>query len=116
FQKYLHNKYNHNRVFLENILTLENAVLDTRQSDLRLYFNVFPTLRTSRHGLFYTQKGKIKRLNAVESLLLQGFPRDLIAKIKNNPHFKESHLLSQAGNAMSVNVIAAIAKQMLKAI
>ncbi|GAA9508941.1 DNA cytosine methyltransferase [Helicobacter pylori] len=116
FQKYLHNKYNHNRVFLEDILALENAVLDTRQSDLRLYFNVFPTLRTSRHGLFYTQKGKIKRLNAIESLLLQGFPRDLIAKIKDNPNFKESHLLSQAGNAMSVNVIAAIAKQMLKAI
>ncbi|MGL2343320.1 DNA cytosine methyltransferase [Helicobacter pylori] len=116
FQRYLHNPYNHNRVFLENILTLENAVLDTRQSDLRLYFNVFPTLRTSRHGLFYTQKGKIKRLNAIESLLLQGFSRDLIAKIKDNPNFKESHLLSQAGNAMSVNVIAAIAKQMLKAI
>ncbi len=116
FQRYLHNQYNHNRVFLENILTLENAVLDTRQSDLRLYFNVFPTLRTSRHGLFYTQKGKIKRLNAIESLLLQGFPRDLIAKIKDNPNFKASHLLSQAGNAMSVNVIAAIAKQMLKAI
>ncbi|GAA9185060.1 DNA cytosine methyltransferase [Helicobacter pylori] len=116
FQRYLHNPYNHNRVFLENILTLENAVLDTRQSDLRLYFNVFPTLRTSRHGLFYTQKGKIKRLNAIESLLLQGFPRDLIAKIKDNPNFKESHLLSQAGNAMSVNVIAAIAQQMLKAI
>ncbi|MPX69031.1 DNA (cytosine-5-)-methyltransferase, partial [Moraxella catarrhalis] len=116
FQRYLHNPYNHNRVSLENILALENAVLDTRQSDLRLYFNVFPTLRTSRHGLFYTQKGKIKRLNAIESLLLQGFPRDLIAKIKDNPNFKESHLLSQAGNAMSVNVIAAIAQQMLKAI
>ncbi|WP_195835764.1 DNA cytosine methyltransferase [Helicobacter pylori] len=116
FQRYLHNQYNHNRVFLENILALENAVLDTRQSDLRLYFNVFPTLRTSRHGLFYIQEGKIKRLNAIESLLLQGFPRDLIAKIKDNPNFKESHLLSQAGNAMSVNVIAAIAKQMLKAI
>ncbi|GAA7619997.1 DNA cytosine methyltransferase [Helicobacter pylori] len=116
FQRYLHNRYNHNRVSLEDILTLENAVLDTRQSDLRLYFNVFPTLRTSRHGLFYTQKGKIKRLNAIESLLLQGFSRDLIAKIKDNPNFKESHLLSQAGNAMSVNVIAAIAKQMLKAI
>ncbi|MFP6253499.1 DNA cytosine methyltransferase [Helicobacter pylori] len=116
FQRYLHNPYNHNRVFLEDILTLENAVLDTRQSDLRLYFNVFPTLRTSRHGLFYIQKGKIKKLNAIESLLLQGFSRDLIAKIKDNPNFKESHLLSQAGNAMSVNVIAAIAKQMLKAI
>ncbi len=116
FQRYLHNRYNHNRVSLEDILTLENAVLDTRQSDLRLYFNVFPTLRTSRHGLFYIQKGKIKRLNAIESLLLQGFPRDLIAKIKDNPNFKASHLLSQAGNAMSVNVIAAIAQQMLKAI
>ncbi|ADI35186.1 DNA-cytosine methyltransferase [Helicobacter pylori v225d] len=116
FQRYLHNPYNHNRVSLENILTLENAVLDTRQSDLRLYFNVFPTLRTSRHGLFYIQKGKIKKLNAIESLLLQGFSRDLVAKIKDNPNFKESHLLSQAGNAMSVNVIAAIAKQMLKAI
>ncbi|GAA7429878.1 DNA cytosine methyltransferase [Helicobacter pylori] len=116
FQKYLHNKYNYNRVSLEDILTLENAVLDTRQSDLRLYFNVFPTLRTGRHGLFYIQKGKIKKLNATESLLLQGFPRDLIAKIKGNPNFKESHLLSQAGNAMSVNVIATIAKEMLKAI
>lgn len=116
FQRYLHNPYNHNRVFLENILTLENAVLDTRQSDLRLYFNVFPTLRTGRHGLFYIQKGKIKKLNAIESLLLQGFPRGLIDKIKDNPNFKESHLLSQAGNAMSVNVIAAITQQMLKAI
>ncbi|MFP6012629.1 DNA cytosine methyltransferase [Helicobacter pylori] len=116
FQKYLHNKYNHNRVSLENILTLENAVLDTRQSDLRLYFNVFPTLRTGRHGLFYIQKGKIKKLNAIESLLLQGFPRGLIDKIKDNPNFKESHLLSQAGNAMSVNVIVAITQQMLKAV
>ncbi|WP_164864901.1 DNA cytosine methyltransferase [Helicobacter pylori] len=116
FQRYLRNSYNHNRVFLEDILTLENAVLDTRQSDLRLYFNVFPTLRTGRHGLFYIQKGKIKKLNAIESLLLQGFPRGLIDKIKDNPNFKESHLLSQAGNAMSVNVIAAITQQMLKAI
>ncbi|WRD05257.1 DNA cytosine methyltransferase [Helicobacter pylori] len=116
FQKYLHNKYNHNRVSLENILTLENAVLDTRQSDLRLYFNIFPTLRTGRHGLFYIQKGKIKKLNAIESLLLQGFPRGLIDKIKDNPNFKESHLLSQAGNAMSVNVIAAITQQMLKTV
>ncbi|WP_104748702.1 DNA (cytosine-5-)-methyltransferase [Helicobacter cetorum] len=116
FQKYLHNKYNYNRVSLDTILVLENVVLDTRQSDLRLYFNVFPTLRTGRHGLFYIQKGKIKKLNATESLLLQGFPRDLALKIKNNPNFKESHLLSQAGNAMSVNVISAITQQMLKAV
>ena len=104
--KYLDNKYNHGKYVLSNILKEDFLVVDTRQSDLRFFRNYVPTLRTGRSGIMYVKNGKLRRLSGRESLLLQGFDRNIINKSKNN---NDSVLLQQTGNAMSVNVIEAIA-------
>lgn len=113
FQKYLSNKYNCNKFTNEGVLSLENYVIDWRQSDLRKYDKIFPTLRTGRHGLLYIRHGKIKKLSGYEALLLQGFPRKIAEKVKRN-ELNNNKVLSQAGNAMTVNVIDAIAKAMIE--
>lgn len=116
FQKYLQNKYNAGKYSTDDILSWENAVLDWRQSDLRRYDNVFPTLRTGRHGLLYIKNGQIKKLNGYESLLLQGFPKEIAEKVKYDSFYANNKVLSQAGNAMTVNVIQAVGQEMLVAI
>jgi len=111
FQKYLNNKYNHGKYDLEAILKEDYTVLDTRQSDLRIYKHKVPTLRKGRHGILYTKGGILRKLSGFEALLLQGFSKDYAHKaaaIQTN-----SKLLSQAGNAMTVNVIEAISKELL---
>lgn len=113
FQKYLNNKYNQGKYSNQDILSWENSVIDWRQSDLRRYDKVFPTLRTGRHGLLYIKNKKIKKLNGYEALLLQGFPRHIAQKVKIHK-LNNNKILSQAGNAMTINVIDAIAKEMLK--
>ena len=84
FLKFLNNRYNKGLFKIEKLLKEDHLVLDTRQSDLRLYRNKVPTLRTGRHGVLYVRKGKFRRLSGFESLLLQGFPKDLAEKIKEN--------------------------------
>ena len=110
FQKYLINKYNKDRININEILEEEYAILDTRQSDLRVYINKCPTLRTGRHGILYVRNGKLHKLSGLESLLLQGFSKEYVIKAKN---ITNSKLLSQAGNAMTVNVIRAIGECLL---
>ena len=109
FLKYLKNRYNHGRYDLDEFLKREYLVIDTRQSDLRLYENRVPTLRTGRHGILYVRNGKFRKLSGFESLLLQGFPKNLAEKTRD---IEEIHLLKQAGNAMTVNVIEAISKEL----
>ena len=111
FQKYLNNKYNKGTVNIEDILKKDFCIIDTRQSDLRIYENRCPTLRTGRHGILYVKKGKLHKLQGVEALLLQGFPKECILKVAN---LSSNKLLSQAGNAMTVNVIREIGKCLLK--
>ena len=113
FIKYLNNKYNKNRIQLDEILKRDFLIIDTRQSDLRIYENKSPTLRRDRQGLLYSFKGEIYKLNALEALKLQGFGEleNLKSKIKD---LKSSDLLRQSGNAMSVNVIKALAKRLLE--
>lgn len=111
FLKYLNNKYNKGLFIIEKLLKEDYLILDTRQSDLRLYRNRVPTLRTGRHGILYVRNGKFRKLSGFESLLLQGFPKNLSAKIKDK--IADINLLSQAGNAMTVNVIEAIGKNLL---
>ena len=111
FTKYLNNKYNKNRVNLKEILKKDFLVLDTRQSDLRLYENRVPTLRTGRHGILYVRNGKLRKLSGYESLLLQGFPSKLAKKVEGV--IEEMYLLRQTGNAMTVSAIDAIVKEML---
>jgi len=111
FLKYLENKYNKGLFKIEKLLKEDYLVLDTRQSDLRLYRNKVPTLRTGRHGVLYARSGKFRRLSGFESLLLQGFPKDLSEKTKDK--IADVYLLSQAGNAMTVNAIEAIGKSLI---
>lgn len=113
FNKYLNNKYNKGKFDLNKILENDYTVLDTRQSDLRLYFNKIPTLRAGRHGLLYTFNKNLYKLSAKESLLLQGFTNNKISKL-DNYNIGETKILTKAGNAMTVNVIDAIIKELLK--
>ncbi len=109
FQKYLNNKYNVGKYNIEEILKTDYLILDTRQSDLRIYENRVPTLRAGRHGILYTRKGKLKKLSGKEGLRLQGFPEHIIKKI-DSVKLSETKILSLVGNAMTVNVINEIGK------
>jgi site-specific DNA-cytosine methylase len=44
--------------------------------------------------------------------LLQGFPKDLIKRVDG--YINENYLLKQAGNAMTVNTIEAISRELFK--
>ncbi len=112
FLKYLDNKYNKGQYDIKEILEQDYLVVDTRQSDLRIYHNKVPTLRTGRHGILYVRDGKFRKLSGYESLLLQGFPKDLAKKADGV--IEEIHLLKQTGNAMTVNAIEAIARELFK--
>jgi len=110
FQKYLNNKYNIGKFDLNELLKQEYLVLDTRQSDLRLYKNKVPTIRKGRQGILYVKNGKLRKLSGFEAMLLQGFPIDLAQKAKEN--ISNSKLLALSGNAMTVSVITQIAKKL----
>lgn len=113
FLKYIQNKYNKNRINLDEILQNDFLVIDTRQSDLRLYKNKIPTLRRDRQGILYVYNKKLYHLSALEALKFQGF--DKIANLKDKiKTLKESDILKQCGNAMSVNVIENLVKELLK--
>ncbi len=110
FLNYLKNKYNKGRFSASDLLKEDFLIIDTRQSDLRLYREKIPTLRTGRHGILYVREKTLRKLSGYESLLLQGFPKKLAIKAKNKTC--ENQLLSQAGNAMTVSVIKACGKSL----
>lgn len=72
-------------------------------------------MRTGRHGILYVKNQKLFKLSGYERLLLQGFPKELAEKSKQ-ARINSSKLLAQAGNAMIVNVIEAICKELLECI
>lgn len=115
FNKYLKNKYNNNRYTIEKLLFEDFLVIDTRQSDIRLYKNKVPTLRAGRHGIIYTKNKKMYRLSAKEAFLLQGYSIEDLGNIKIY-NYRENELLSLIGNAMTVTVIKEIANSMEKVI
>jgi DNA (cytosine-5)-methyltransferase 1 len=112
FYKYLNNKYNIGKHKLDQLLQEDLLILDTRQSDLRLYNKTMPTLRRGRHGILYVKNGKLRKLSGYESLMLQGFPKDLAQKCKYQ--ISDTHLLNQTGNAMTVSVIQEVANKLLE--
>lgn len=112
FLKFLNNKYNKGLFKIEDLLKEDYLVLDTRQSDLRLYRDKVPTLRTGRHGILYVKNKKFRKLSGFESLLLQGFPKKLAEKVKGK--IADIYLLSQAGNAMTVSAIEAVGDKLLE--
>ncbi len=114
FERYLKNKYNLGKYNLAEILKEDYIVLDTRQSDLRIYRHKVPTLRRGRHGILYVKNGQLRKLSGYEAFLLQGFSSGLALKASKKQ--TNGKLLAQAGNAMTINVIEAIAKELLKTI
>jgi DNA (cytosine-5)-methyltransferase 1 len=112
FLRYLKNKYNTGRYNLTDLLKQDYLVIDTRQSDLRLYYNKIPTLRTGRQGILYVKNGNIRKLSGMEALLLQGFDSERAKKVQD--HFSQSSILAQAGNAMTVNVMQEIGKSIVE--
>ena len=115
FQKYLNNKYNKGRENILKILERDYTIIDTRQSDLRVYEDKCPTLRTGRHGILYTKDFHLYKLTGFEALLLQGFPIELAIKAKNS-NIPNSKILSLAGNAMTVNVIRELCQKLIECI
>lgn len=107
--RYLQNKYNASKFNLNELLKRDYLILDTRQSDLRLYEDKIPTLRRDRQGILYVFNNELFSLSGIEALKLQGF-----GKINNLEKriigLKEKSLLAQCGNAMSVNVIEFLGK------
>jgi DNA (cytosine-5)-methyltransferase 1 len=114
FLKYLSNKYNLGKHDIHSIKQKEYLVLDTRQSDLRLYNNKIPTLRAGRHGILYIKNSMIRKLTGFEALLLQGFTKNMA--IKASLGMENTNLLAQAGNAMTVNVIQQLSKSMIESL
>lgn len=100
---YLKNPTNQGKHTLDDIKMMEGKIIDTRMNDLRIYDGKVPTLRAQRDGILYVKNGIIYQLTGYEALLLQGFPKDYANKVKEE--VLDRHLLMQAGNAMTVNVI-----------
>ena len=110
---YLKNSTNISKNYsLTNFLKEEFLILDTRMNDLRLYRNKVPTLRAQRDGIYYIRDHKLRYLTGYEALLLQGFPIDYAIRVKDS--VSNRHLLMQAGNAMTVNVIHMLGEQIIK--
>ncbi len=111
FKNYLKNPTNKSKYVFSDFLDKEYLIIDTRMSDLRLYEERIPTLRSQRDGIFYIRDSEIHELTGFEALLIQGFPIDYAYKIKNV--VSNRHLLIQAGNAMTVNVIEALGNSII---
>jgi len=112
FIRYLNNKYNIGKFSVEGLLSKNNIIVDWRQSDLRIYEDYCPTLRTGRHGILYVKDGRFRRLSGFESLLLQGFDSEQ-AKRASEAKIPNSVLLSQSGNAFTVDVIEMITTSLI---
>lgn len=109
---YLSNPTNNGKYTVEDLLKMEGKILDTRMNDLRIYEGKCPTLRAQRDGILYVRNGIIYQLTGYEALLLQGFPKEYANKVKSI--VSDRHLLMQAGNSMTVNVINALGNSIIK--
>ena len=108
---YLKNPTNNGKYTVDDIKQMEGKIIDTRMNDLRIYEERCPTLRAQRDGLLYVKNHAIYQLTGYEALLLQGFPKEYADKVKNE--VSDRHLLMQAGNAMTVNVIKSLGEAII---
>lgn len=106
FSHYLNNPTNNGKYTVDDIKEMEGKIIDTRMNDLRIYDGRCPTLRAQRDGVLYVRNHTIYQLTGYEALLLQGFPKEYADRVKDK--VTDRHLLMQAGNAMTVNVIKAL--------
>lgn len=112
-EKYLKNKYNKNSgVSVDDLKALPDfTMIDTRQSDLRIFKKISPTLRSGRHGLLYARNGQLRKLSGLEGLALQGFDAAFQKRIHN---VSDSDLLHQAGNAFTVDVVHSLLENLFR--
>ena len=62
-----------------------------------------PNISLSMRWVLYVREGKFYQLTGYEALLLQSFAKEYADKVKET--VSDRHLVIQAGNAMTVNVI-----------
>lgn len=110
-KRYLNNPTNTGKYSIDDIKKMEGKIIDTRMNDLRIYDGKCPTLRAHRDGILYVKNREIYQLTGYEALLLQGFPKEYADRVKNV--VSNRHLLMQAGNAMTVNVVEALGKSII---
>lgn len=103
---YLKNPTNGGNYTIDDLKQMNGKVLDTRMNDLRIYDGKVPTLRAQRDGIYYVFNNTIYQLTGCEALVLQGFPQEYVNRVRDK--VSDRHLLMQAGNAMTVNVITLI--------
>lgn len=104
---------------LKENITEKNTIYQYRRVYVRANKNnVCPTL-TANMGmgghnvpLIISNSNEIRKLLPIETLMLQGFPKDFIIP----EELCDSRVYKQAGNAVSVNVIKRIAENILKAL
>ena len=109
---YLKNPTNNGKYTVDDIKEMEGKIIDTRMNDLRIYEGRCPTLRAQRDGVLYVKNHTIYQLTGYEALLLQGFPKEYADRVKNE--VSDRHLLMQAGNAMTVNVIKLLGQSIMR--
>ena len=72
---------------------------------------MFTLTVTDRHGIVH--HGRIRRLMPVECWRLQGFHTEQFQKVAETG-MSDAQLYKQAGNAVTVNVVEALAKNLLR--
>lgn len=109
---YLNNPTNQGKYTIDDLCEMEGKIIDTRMNDIRIYEGKCPTLRAQRDGILYVRNHIIYQLTGYEALLLQGFPKEYADKVKAS--VSDRHLLMQAGNAMTVDVIRLLGLAIIK--
>ena len=111
-KRYLKNNYNEGRITFKDLTELPDyTIIDTRQSDIRFFKKVAPTLRSGRHGLLYVREGELRKISGLEGLGLQGFDKSYQKRIQG---VSDSDLLYQAGNAFTVDVVHSLLESLFE--
>ena len=111
-----HHRGEHSAVFVDDV---PRAILNpfkehTRQNGRRIKEPnepMFTLTVTDRHGIVH--RGRIRRLMPVECWKLQGFRKDQFEKVAATG-MSDAQLYKQAGNSITVAVVEAIARNLLK--
>lgn len=117
-EKYIYNDSKKCYPLLKQFVKETNTIYQYRRVYVRENKNgVCPTL-TANMGMgghnvpiILNKKNQIRKLLPIETLQLQGFPKNFIIPIE----LCDSRVYKQAGNAVSVNVVTRVARNIIKA-
>ena len=95
---------------------INNLIISHQANKLYPYIKepnepMFTLTVTDRHGIVH--RGRIRRLMPVECWKLQGFRKDQFEKVAATG-MSDAQLYKQAGNSITVAVVEAIARNLLK--